>query len=98
MKKGTIIFVVQENVNKYGNTWYKMEDGNYVYSGDVSSVTLSYSKLSGTYEFLKNDESRTWPYEASKKVKSYSKGSTVKVTKKVVNSYNNTWYQLDTGA
>lgn len=95
---GDIIFVVASVVNQYNNTWYKTDKGYYVYSGDVEKVTLSETTLSGTYVFNKNDESRTWPYEASKLVTSYSKGNTVQVAAKVTNTYGNVWYKLSTGA
>ena len=97
-KKGSIIFVVSKVTNAYKNIWYETDKGYYVYSGDVKKVKLTETALSGEYEFIKNDESRQWPYEESKKVKSYSKGSVVKVKAKVGNSYNNVWYKLDTGA
>ncbi len=97
-KKGSIIFVVAKIINKYNNLWYKTDNGYYVYSGDVEQVKLSETALSGKYAFNKDDESRIWPYEASKIITKYKKGDVVSVAAEVINTYKNTWYKLTDGS
>ena len=37
--KGTTVTVKAKVVNSYGNTWYKLSDGSYVWSGDLASTS-----------------------------------------------------------
>lgn len=94
LSKGDVVFVVASALSQYNYTWYKLSDGTFIYSGDVDKITLTETSMSGEYRFIRGDESRIWPYEDSTKVKSYSKGATITIKAKVVNTYNNTWYKL----
>lgn len=96
--QGDIVFVTNSVVNQYGNTWYKLTDGSYIWSNDVDKVNLSETAMTGTYSFTRNDESRRWPYEASPLIHSYSSGSTISIVASVVNTYGNTWYKLADGS
>ena len=40
---GTVLKVVDSKKNSAGNLWYKLEDGNWVYSGNVKAHSHSYS-------------------------------------------------------
>lgn len=40
---GTVLKVVGSTTNSAGNLWYKLSDGNWVYSGNVSKHTHSYN-------------------------------------------------------
>ena len=96
--EGDIVFVAASLVNKWGNTWYRLEDNSYVYSGDVDKVTFTETTVGKLYKFNKNDESRKWPYESSKLVKSYYRGSVVTVSANLKNTSNNLWYKLSDGS
>lgn len=52
--KNTVVTAVQEVVNGYGHTWYKLSNGNYIFSDYVKKYSVSYANITtGTY-YLKN--------------------------------------------
>ena len=40
---GTVLKVVGSTINSAGNKWYKLSDGNWVYSGNVKAHTHAYN-------------------------------------------------------
>ena len=52
--KNTVVTAVQEVVNGYGHTWYKLSNGNYIFSDYVKKYSVSYTNIAeGTY-YIKN--------------------------------------------
>jgi len=43
LAKGTMVTVTARTTNQAGNLWYRMSDGNWVFSGNVEAHTHSYS-------------------------------------------------------
>lgn len=48
-KKGTVLIVASSKTNSSGNLWYKLKDGNWVFSGNVASHSHAYDSNSGGY-------------------------------------------------
>ena len=46
--EGSIVWVVSSKKNSAGNTWYKLSDGYWIYSGNVKKHSCSWSKVSGS--------------------------------------------------
>lgn len=58
--KNTVVTAVQEVVNGYGHTWYKLSNGNYIFSDYVKKYSVSYVNIgTGTY-YLKNAATGTY--------------------------------------
>ena len=58
--KSTVVTAVQEVVNGYGHTWYKLSNGNYIFSDYVKKYSVSYVNIgTGTY-YLKNAATGTY--------------------------------------
>lgn len=48
-KSGTVLIVTESKKNSAGNLWYHLEDGNWVYSGNVKKHSHTYPSGSGGY-------------------------------------------------
>lgn len=95
--KGGVINVVGAVKNKYDNTWYKTEDGNFVWSGDVKVYEIDWNELfnlSAKFTYNKAVSSHVVPYADSPDAGSVSKGQTVTVKKFLTNKPGNIWAQL----
>ena len=57
--QGTILYVVSSTTNSHGNLWYKLDDNNWVYSGNVRAVvTCQHDYSGGICSTCKHE----WPY------------------------------------
>ncbi len=61
---GTVLKAVGSKTNSEGNLWYKLNDGNWVYSGNVVKHSHSYNSSSGGYCTGRNC-GYEWPYSVS---------------------------------
>ncbi len=97
--KGKSVTIVAKVTNYHGNTWYKTSDGKYVYSGDVTTYTITpLFDLNATFRNTEKRDSHAAPYVDSADVKSYAKDATVTATQFVVNSHGNIWAKLSDGS
>lgn len=49
LKKGAKLEVIEKTKNSYGNVWYKLSDGSFVYAGNVKQqFTITYDANGGT--------------------------------------------------
>ncbi len=95
--EGNTIKIVGAVKNKYGNIWYKTEDGGFVYSGDIIFYR-DYFSISAKFKNTEKRSSRKYPFEDSDAVKKIGKDDVVQVSKFVLNSYGNIWAQLTDGS
>ena len=106
VKQGASLTMIGKVKNSSGGVWYRLSDGNWIYSENVtrkSAVSYSTSKVvatSGTY-VVTSYGSNVWskPYSSgdSKCVRTVSQGASLTVTAKVVNTAGDTWYKLSDG-
>lgn len=95
--KGNTIKLVGAVENKYGNIWYKTEDGGFVYSGDIIFYQ-DYFSISAKFKNTERRSSHKLPFVDSDEVKKIGKDDVVQVSKFVLNSYGNIWAQLTDGS
>lgn len=86
--------------NSEGETWYKMENGCFVYSGHVTGTGMvsELFTITGNFKVTRSCKSKQMPTSSSQNVKSLSKGDKVEVTRFVTNEYGNIWAQLKDGS
>ena len=74
---------------KSGYTYFK-----YIKWPGAKDLNQTETSMSGTYSFIRDDESRYDPNEHSLIINKYKKGSVVTVKASFVNDAGNTWYKL----
>ncbi len=95
VKKGEVLKVSQEVINKYGNLWFKV-DGGYIYSErvkeNVKTVEACYNLV-----VTKDAPIRQGYYEIANVVRNVKKGATLEANGQITNKYDNVWYKVDGG-
>lgn len=86
--------------NSKGEVWYKMKNGCFVLSSDVTgtSIVNELFTISATFKNIEKRSSRLTPYVDSEAVSTIKKGATVTVTRFVTNDKGNVWAQLEDGS
>ena len=105
--KGSTLSIVAKTANAAGSTWYKLSDGSWVYSGNVSEkppVSFNASDVvphNGTF-YVTSWGANLWskPYSSgdSKVLRTVSKGTGLTIVGKVTNSSLSLWYKLSDGS
>ena len=103
--KGTDVTVTGMVTNSAGSLWYKLSDGNWVYSSNVEKKSATYREIdvvpcSGIYAISSNGAniwSKPFTDGTSKLLTTYKKGTQLAIVAKVVNSAGSTWIQLSEG-
>ena len=105
--KGETLSVTARVTNSAGSIWYKLSDGNWVYSGNVAEKPpVSYNTAdvvthNGTY-IVTSWGANLWskPYSSgdSKVVRTVSKNASLSVVGKVTNSSLSLWFKLSDGS
>lgn len=99
--KGNTIDVIGYQYNKYGNLWYVLSDGTYVYynylSVKNSSIRTPSNYLNGeNLKLVASSKSvRSDPYSASDIIRTVKSGEIVTVDGYLYNKYGNLWYLTD---
>ena len=101
--KNASLGVVAKVTNSSGDLWYKLTDGNWVYSGNVRITDYN---LSDVEAIKKSVVVTSWganiwskPYSSGDScvIKTVAKGANLRVVARVRNSAYNLWYQLYDG-
>ena len=94
---GTEVKVVGYKVNSYNNRWYLLEDGSWMYGGNIQKVE-TFPKT-GTNFYVRSSSApiRKAFYQEASVLKSLSKGDKVTVDMSAINSRGNTWYHVTSG-
>ena len=100
--KGSVVRAVAAVKNKYGNTWYKLSDGSFIYSGDVDEYYKVVKSLDQYFWVTSlTAVSHKYPDDSSDQAKAYLKGEYVHIVQEVKNyrgiTGGNTWYKTDKG-
>ena len=95
---GTEVDVVGYKVNSYGNRWYLLADGSWMYGGNIQKVTTFPKAGDNFYVRSSSAPIRKAFYQEAKVLKTLSKNDKVTVDMSAINSRGNTWYHVKSGS
>ena len=102
--KDDFVSIESKIMNKYGEVWYKTNEGYFVDSDDIKLV--DYLKTSSTRKIAVSSKQSTssdicyikeQPFENSSTIRTVNKGSVIYLSGTVVNKYANKWYITEDG-
>ena len=105
ISKGTHVRLVSKVVNSYGNTWYKTNNGKYIYSGCISTPSSYLTINSDKYLVVSTKDAsssdpcniKKTPFESGSTVRKVAKNSSFVIIAKLKNSSGQTWYKTSDG-
>ena len=111
VKQGTILYITHKGNNKFGATWYKTSDGNYIFSSNLTSFEDYSEEIrkfnstaetnTGTYTVTSSSSDgaalRIEPSEGNNIIAYVAKGSNLYITESGVNSVGAKWYKTEDG-